>query len=262
MSLFEAEKVQKAGKHKKAIELYQLAIKDDPYNSKVYEGLSISLYCSKDFDGALEAAAKAEELNPASAIPHLRRFAVYCDQKQLEKAKAEILKAIELEPNSSDVLCAYGVFHFLDKNMEQAITYEKKALEIDPNNYCARQNLGFFYGSIKNYKNAVREDWEAFKIRPSFRMAVLIVLESLAGNPIIYTGLVIGLCFSSIAFSATVDNWLFFIVPLFLSLFFSSTSMLAKYTKQRKPFWAFVGLFGMVISGWLIYVFIAAHPTK
>jgi tetratricopeptide (TPR) repeat protein len=248
MSLVEANKLQKAGKHKIAVKLYRQVLAEQPKNVEAYEGLANGLYCIKDFDGALEAADKAEELNSSSFKPHLTRFAVYYDQKQIEMASKEIAIAMELAPDSPEVLCSYGAFCYMQEEPDNAIASLVKALEIDPENYCARRNLGIIYSLKKDYGSSFTEVLKAFRIRPNPKSLSLVVRVFLAR----YRFFVVG-AFLLMVLVGIAAKSILLIAPFFILAIYGMILSAIGYFKQSKLFWGVVDILGVVVCGGILY---------
>ena len=260
MSLVEAEKAQKSGKYKKAVEFYRLAVKDEPDNPKVYEGLAKSLYCTKDFAGALDAARKAEDLHPFSVEIHVTRSAIYVAQKQFEEAKIELAKALEIAPNSSGALCNLGVISALENKYDEAISLYARAIEADPQNYYPHRNLAHLYAVKKDIKNSFRESWKAFQLRPTFGMALFILLELLV-NPFILSGLSLLFLAVVLVLGIALNSGLL-LALYFLPLFLIAAVSTVRYVKQKKPFWIFVAASISIVVGWFIYRILYNYFTK
>lgn len=260
MKLIEAEEARKAGKHRKAIALYHLALQEDQNNSKAYEGLAQSLYCTKDFDGALEAAAKAEEINPSSDGFHVTRSAIYVVQKRLEEAKSELVKALEIDPNSSGALCNLGVISFMENKHNEAILLYERAIAADSKNYYPHQNLAHLYAIKKEIKNSFKESWKAFRLKPTIG-TVAFVLLGLLGNPFLLAGLTLLFLVIVLVLGIALDSGLL-LALYFLPLFLIAAVSTVRYVKQRKPFWIFVAASISIVVGWFIYRVLYNYFTK
>jgi len=238
-----------------------LALKEESSNPKIYEGLAKSLYCTKDFDGAFEAASKAEEINPSSVESRVTRSAIYVAQKRLNEAKLELTKSLEIDPNSSGALCNFGVISFLENKHEDAISYYIKAIEFDPENLQAHRNLSYMYSLKKDYKGALRESWKAFQNKPDFGSLLFIFAMSLGRYGRFLTIFFIALVFLSLVLAFILNNGLL-LVPFLLLALVDYLAILVKYAKQRRPIWIFFGTLGVLVFGWLIFKVVSVNLIK
>lgn len=84
----------------------------------------------------------------------------YFDTHQRDKAIEAYAKALELDPNNADVLTDQGVMYSETTQYEKAIANFQKAHAIDPKHLPSLLNLGMLYAQyLKDYDKAI-ETWE------------------------------------------------------------------------------------------------------
>ena len=84
----------------------------------------------------------------------------YFDTHQRDKAIEAYAKALELEPDNPDVLTDQGVMYSETTQYEKAIANFRRAQEIDPRHLPSLLNLGMLYAQyLKDYDQAV-ETWQ------------------------------------------------------------------------------------------------------
>ena len=73
---------------------------------------------------------------------------------KLDEANANIMKAIELQPNVAVYHSNFGNILYHSNNLESAIQEHKKALKLDKKNFQSFYGLGVIYSHLKNYQFA------------------------------------------------------------------------------------------------------------
>lgn len=71
--------------------------------------------------------------------------------------KKSLIKAIEMNPNDSNILYALGLNEYMNSNgdIDQALIWFQKAVTIDTNNYMAQLYVGHCHFDKKQWKNAL-----------------------------------------------------------------------------------------------------------
>ena len=73
---------------------------------------------------------------------------------KLDEANANIVKAIDLQPNVAVYHSNFGNILYHSNNLESAIQEHKKALKLDKKNFQSFYGLGVIYSHLKNYQFA------------------------------------------------------------------------------------------------------------
>lgn len=103
---------------------------------------------------------KAKALKPIldrSPYYHFNMGNKYLNERKLELAIAEYLKAIELAPNNPDVYNFLGLAYLFNGQYQEAIASLEKVLQLDPTYSDAHNNLGMVYNEIGNHGKAIEE---------------------------------------------------------------------------------------------------------
>jgi TolB-like protein/Tfp pilus assembly protein PilF len=129
---------------REAVALFEKAISRDPAFARAYAGLAHAL---------CELTVGYED---STAF--------------VRKAEAAARKALELEPDSAEVLVAMAYVHtFMDK-FDEVISEAEKAIQINSNLSEAYRSLGWIYSSMGKLDAGVRDLQRAYKLDPlSFR---------------------------------------------------------------------------------------------
>lgn len=92
----------------------------------------------------------------------------YFDSRQREKAIEAYAKALELEPDNPDVLTDQGVMYRELSAFDKAIANFKKASSIDPEHLPSLFNLGVLYAQdLKDYDKAIKTWHRLIAIAPT-----------------------------------------------------------------------------------------------
>lgn len=92
----------------------------------------------------------------------------YFDIHQRDKAIEAYAKALELDPNNPDVLTDQGVMYSETTQYEKAIANFQKAHAVDPTHLPSLLNLGMLYAqSLKDYDQAIKTWKRVIEIAPT-----------------------------------------------------------------------------------------------
>lgn len=95
---------------------------------------------------------RAIELDPGYGTAHQWYATLLAITGRVEQAKAEMSKALEIDPMSHNFLADMGQMHYFAREYDEAESYCHKALEVDPNFAFAKDNLKHLY--LKTGKDA------------------------------------------------------------------------------------------------------------
>ncbi|HVA55922.1 MAG TPA: tetratricopeptide repeat protein [Gammaproteobacteria bacterium] len=156
----------------KAIKYFQRAIKLDPNFALAYAQLG-SVYTvlpentSMPFEEANAKAMpmiqKALVLNPNLAQAHAVLANIYISQHNIDAAKAELLKALALDPNNVSAHYSYATLLPLNEALPQF----RQAAELDPESWAAQMNLALTYAELGKSKEAIEAYRAAHKLSPT-----------------------------------------------------------------------------------------------
>lgn len=127
----------------------------------------------EDFEHALVLANKAVELDPDSALGYIglsylyeNHFLLTNDVDDVEKEKAYIDKAYELNPGISEVNAALGLMRVREGKYDEAFSYIKAAVEINPNAFDSLHIAGMFYQFIGLFRRSAEYYSKALEFDP------------------------------------------------------------------------------------------------
>ena len=161
----------------KAIEYFEQAVDRSPDDARNYAGLADSYLALSDFYlspsetlvKAKQAALKALQLDNSLAETHVSlgatRFLYDWDWQQADE---EFLRAIELNPNSSDAHIWRGVFLAQMGRAHEAIPEIKRAEAIDPLSLAVHLNAGWVYYVARRDDQAIQQWQKILDLDPRF----------------------------------------------------------------------------------------------
>lgn len=137
-----------------------------------HEDKALELRLKGDLQGAIKEQLKAIEINSNDAKPLVVLADMYLDNKNLDKAKKTLEKALSIDSEDAIAHHLYGITNDKLGELDLAIFHAKKAVEYDRKNTRYLSNLGAFYGEANNRK-LQREAYEkALQIDPNYLTAV------------------------------------------------------------------------------------------
>lgn len=105
---------------------------------------------------AEEASRKAIELDDSLSDAHKARAALYLfDMWEWQRAEAEILRAIELDPKNSEAHHLYSYLLFVTQRLDKALEEQKQATELDP--FARPWAMGHAYIFLRQFDIAIKE---------------------------------------------------------------------------------------------------------
>ena len=147
-----------------ALRLFEEAAARDPACALAYAGLAhvCLLLCYfgglRTRDGMPRmraAAARALELDDTLPVTHARMADALCfGDWDWAGAEREYLRALELDPDSTETLCRYGLFLWAKGRYGEALVALRKALDLDPFSFDANWFVGWVYLSLRRLDEA------------------------------------------------------------------------------------------------------------
>ena len=105
---------------------------------------ALTALINNSHDVALVKINKALKLNQNNADAYYIRGNVYQKKQQIEAAKKDFLKAVQLNPKHIDALSKCAIIYGKENNMSQFCYYSKKACDYGGNDAC-----GMYYKFCK-----------------------------------------------------------------------------------------------------------------
>ena len=173
----------------RGIAYFEQAIERDPSNALAYAGLADS-YFVRAISGALPtgdampkakaAALKALELDDSLAEAHTSLAQVTANYEwNWDKAEAEYLRAIELNPSYSTGHHYYATFLMAMGRHAEALGEMKKAEALDPLSPIIATFIGKAYYYARNNDEAIMRYEKVLDTDPEFRVARSFLIHSL-----------------------------------------------------------------------------------
>lgn len=132
-------RVLRGGAKERGIALIDRACSLAPREPSVWMNRGEAYFIGRDFGQALDAYARALELDPDSAqvhsnigILHLTRFGVTQDYRHLDQARDSFDRAIRIDPGLASAYMGRGSVHLDWGELAPAIRDLKRAIELDP----------------------------------------------------------------------------------------------------------------------------------
>jgi tetratricopeptide (TPR) repeat protein/TolB-like protein len=175
---------------RKAVENFEQAIRLDPNFARAYSGMAHALIASGNLGGGLprvEYEKAREVVQKALALDNnlAEGYAVLGELKftyewDFAGAEKDLLRAIELEPNSDLAHEQYASYLVARGRFEEAIAEIKTALEIDPNSLMYQLNNGRILYQARHYDEAILQLKRLIEVNQDYPLAygwLLLVYE-------------------------------------------------------------------------------------
>ena len=129
--------------------------------------------CGDAYGCAHEAAERAIELDSEIEDSHLALGLVRLfNDWDRPAAEASLLRAMEINPDSVDVLHGYSLLLQADERFEEAVAVLERATTLDPLNLPVRDYLGKAFTSCGQYDEALAQFDRVLELDPEFRSAL------------------------------------------------------------------------------------------
>jgi tetratricopeptide (TPR) repeat protein len=152
--------------------LFRNAIEKDPNFALAYVGLADSMIFSDDAVSISAALRKALELDPNLAEAYATQgFNLTVHQWLWKDAEDSFRKSIELNPNYATSHHWYAILLGIQARNEEAKAEMRRALEIDPGSYNFLADLGQVFYFNHEYDQAKDRCRKALEIYPEFSYA-------------------------------------------------------------------------------------------
>ncbi len=140
------------------------------YLREMYDGWSE--FPNRSIQQALELAQKALALDETLADGHILLAECFLNRREYDLAAVELDRALELNPNSTDSLKAYGSLSLYNGDTRRSIQMHNKALRLDPNlqitSHSIHMELGLAYYLQGQYDQAVKIMNQGYTRRTDF----------------------------------------------------------------------------------------------
>jgi DNA-binding winged helix-turn-helix (wHTH) protein/TolB-like protein len=152
-----------------ASSLVDKALELDPSLAEAHASRGfIRMFHSWDWEGAEASFRRSVELNANYATAHHWYATLLAIQGRPDEAKAEMQRALELNPRSPNFLADLGQIYYFNREYDAAKEYCFKALEQDPEFVFAHEYLHDIYLFTGEYDKAVDEELMAQRFNLTF----------------------------------------------------------------------------------------------
>jgi type IV pilus assembly protein PilF len=145
----------------------------------LYVAMAAEYYRLGQLEPALRRAEQAISEDPKNPRAYYMIAVIYQQIGQVQRAEESFRKALELSPNNSDILNAYGTFHCGQKHYAEADAQFSKALDnpLYATPWVAMTNAGTCAASAGNTAKAETEYRRALNANPRFGPALIKMAE-------------------------------------------------------------------------------------
>jgi rhomboid protease GluP len=124
-----------------------------------------------DTDGYIAELKQVAASKANSSAIQLLLGKAYLAKKQLVAAQARLLRAVELDPKSSDAWTALGALYLQENRLPEAADAFTRALALAPKSAQAHIDMGIVFASQQKPKEAIAEFKRAVELQPGFAPA-------------------------------------------------------------------------------------------
>lgn len=164
----------------KALEVFQKATHLDPTFAEAYAGIALSYIAVRE--GFMVGKAPPKEIFPRAKAAALKALALdntigeaYAALGNIkfhfdwdwQGAEKDFKRALELGPNSTEILFHYSMYLILTGRFDEGIAMRKNAIELDPLSALFGVTLGWCYRFARRYDEGIKHLQEWIKMYPS-----------------------------------------------------------------------------------------------
>ena len=160
------------GQHERAIQDYDLAIKQQPTMPWPYNNRGNAYRRLGQLDRALQDYDQAIKLKPDYVFPFANRGIIYTNKGQLDRATQEYSQAIKLKPDYAEAFVGRGVAYSRLGQHDRAIQDFDQAIKLKPDYADAFEARGFTYRRKSQYDRAIQDYDQAIKLKPDHVVAL------------------------------------------------------------------------------------------
>src|SRR5262249_39576030 len=131
-----------------AAEQFRQALETDPLSMVVHFMLSYSLYAARQYDSAIECAARALDINASFWLMHLATGIAQFQKGSIQEAIASLEKTLALSPSFSPVVGYLAAAYVQAGNRGHAAKLIPEFKERNPGGYCSPLCLAFYHASL------------------------------------------------------------------------------------------------------------------
>lgn len=170
--LQEAITLHRAGRVRRAADIYRAILTVEPRHADVLHLLGLSERQLGNFDRAIDLMQQAVSINPDVAMFHSNLAEAWRAQGQLIAAEAACRRAIELEPGLPEAHLNLGAVALEQKDFDAALAAYAQALALRPGYIDALLGRGDALLRVGRYEQALASYWAILDARPASTAAL------------------------------------------------------------------------------------------
>lgn len=159
------------GNTKDVFSKFEEALKLNPDNPDIYEGLSRVNFLAKNYSDAVRQMQKAIDLDPSNCDYYIFLGDIYCEINNTYDAERMYKEAIFINPDNPVCRAKLGVIKVKQKEMQNALEHLSIAVKLDENNWDYIYNLALAYELSGDTKNAFEAYNRVLELNPDHKEA-------------------------------------------------------------------------------------------
>jgi tetratricopeptide (TPR) repeat protein len=167
-----AEQLKFEGDHKRALEILETILLEDPQNVAALEEVADNELSIDNTDRAITAAKQAVKLNPQSFTGHYILGFLLSQESQWDEAVEHLQEANKHQSNNAEIIRCLGWALFSSGLQPQGIVTLERALNLEHDNTFILCDLGVAYLQIKKFNKARALFTHALEIDPYNKRAL------------------------------------------------------------------------------------------
>lgn len=154
-----------------AFEKFDIALKLNPDNPYIYEGLGQVNYDAKNYTDAIRQLQKAIDLDAKNSNYYISLADIYLDLNNVYEAERMYKEAIFIDEKNPVSRAKLGVIKLRQREMEKAREHLSLAVELEPNNWDYLYNLALVYEMSAQNTLAIETYNKVLELNPDHKEA-------------------------------------------------------------------------------------------
>lgn len=143
------------GDTKQAFVKFEEAVKLNPDNPDIYEGLSQVNFLAKNYNDAIRQMQKAIDLDPGNSRLYIYLAGIYEEMNNVYEAERMYKEAIYIDKDNPICHAKLGIIKLKQKDIQKAMKHLSIAVEHEPKNWDYIYNLALVYELSGDNKKAI-----------------------------------------------------------------------------------------------------------
>lgn len=155
--------------HAEAFSKFDEALRLNPDNYEVYEGLGRVNFLAKNYNDAIRQMQKAIDLDPKNCEHYIFLADIYRDMDNVYEAERMYKEAIFINPNHPICRAKLGIIKLKQKDIQTALNHLSIAVKLEPENWDYLYNLALAYELSSDKPNAIEAYNKVLKLNPEHK---------------------------------------------------------------------------------------------